>query len=72
MATVTTPRPAHDPRIDDANHPIWLGAFSSETRYAQVDEDLEAGSKVTGVLIAIVTGGLVLGLIGVIAALSIL
>jgi hypothetical protein len=71
MSATHVPSSAHDPRIDEANHPVWMQAFSYETRHRQVDEDLEAGRNLTAVLIAIVAGGLLLGCVGVIAALTI-
>ncbi len=60
----------HDERVNDVNHPYWMRTFSYELRRSLVDQDLEAGRGVSAVLVTIVTGGLVLGLIGVVAALS--
>ena len=70
MSTIQLPsEPLHDERVNDANHPYWMNTFSYELRRALVDQDLEAGRGVSAVLVTIVTGGLVLGLVGVIAAL---
>lgn len=69
MATVPVSDHVHDPRVDDSNHPCWMETFSYDLRRALVDQDLEAGRTVSAVLVTIVTGGLVLGLVGVVAAL---
>lgn len=71
MASVPLPtEQAHDERVNDADHPYWMANFSYDVRRALVDQDLEAGRNVSAVLVTIVTGGLVLGLIGVVAALA--
>ena len=70
MSTIQLPSsPVHDERVNDADHPCWMSTFPYEMRRALVDQDLEAGRTVSAVLVTIVTGGLVLGLVGVIAAM---
>lgn len=70
MASVPLPaEPLHDERVDDANHPCWMRTFPYELRRSLVDQDLEAGRTVSAVLVTIVAGGLLLGLVGVVAAL---
>jgi hypothetical protein len=70
MATISNSDPiVHDPRIHDYDHPVWLTAFQYPVRHALVDQDLEAGRNVSRILLAIVIGGLLLGMVGVVAAL---
>jgi hypothetical protein len=59
----------HDDRVDETNRPVWLRSFDFDTRHTLVDDDITAGRTVSGVLVTIVCGGLVLRLIGVIAAI---
>ena len=59
-----------DARVDDRDHPVWLRSFNYETRHGLIDQDLEAGRTVSAVLLAIVTGGLIWGLISVIIAIA--
>lgn len=71
MASIQAPSDQRrDERIDDANHPCWMSTFPYELRRSLVDQDLEAGRGVSALLVTIVTGGLVLGLIGVLSALA--
>jgi hypothetical protein len=65
-----TDEPQHDVRVNDAAHPVWLRTFDYPVRYALVDQDLEAGRTVSRILLSIVTGGLILGAVGVAAALA--
>ncbi len=65
-------QPQHDVRVNDAEHPVWMRTFDYPVRYALVDQDLEAGRTVSRILLAIVAGGLVLGAVGVAAALAML
>lgn len=69
MATLPVDPQQHDPRVNDYDHPAWMSAFSYQIRHQLVDQDLEAGRTVSAILMAIVTGGLILGLAGVMAAL---
>jgi hypothetical protein len=47
-----------------------MSTFNYDLRKALVDQDLEAGRGVSALLVTIVTGGLILGLIGVLSALA--
>lgn len=42
------------------DHPLWFRAFSEPQQEQLVDDDLLAGYSVAGLLVAVVTGGLVL------------
>lgn len=70
MASIPVTEQTHDPRVNDANHPYWMSTFNYDLRKALVDQDLEAGRGVSALLVTIVTGGLILGLIGVLSALA--
>ena len=50
---------------DDTAHPVWSESFQEGTRIEQLNEDLEAGRRVSAVLVAIVTLGLFLGILTV-------
>ena len=52
-----------------AGHPAWKAAFTEKTRDEQLDEDLFASKTVCGVLITIVSLGLLLGIVGVLLAI---
>lgn len=54
-----------DKFVHPERHPVWSGAFDPVVRAQQLDEDLFASRSVSGVLIAIVTGGMLLGVLGV-------
>lgn len=54
--------------LTEVEHPLWSGAFVASDRCAQIDEDLFAARSVTGVLIAIVSGGALFGALTVLAA----
>jgi len=54
--------------LTEKDHPLWSGAFAEPARCQQVEEDLFAARSVTGVLIAIVTFGALLGALGVLVA----
>ena len=47
----------------------WQQWFDQESQNALLEEDLNAGRTVTGVLIAIVVGGLLLGIAAVLLSL---
>lgn len=71
MSSIPLPnQPQHDVRVNDAAHPVWMRTFDYPLRHALVDQDLEAGRTVSRILLAIVLGGLILGAIGVAAALA--
>lgn len=55
---------------DDPAHSVFNHAFSPEVRKHMEDEDTETWYGVCGELIFIVSGGLILGLIGVVCAIA--
>jgi hypothetical protein len=55
-------------RLTQTEHPVWSQAFVEPVRCDQVEEDLFAARTVCGVLIAIVTGGALLGALAVVLA----
>jgi hypothetical protein len=55
-------------RMIDAEHPLWEKNFDETVRTAQMEEDLFAAKSVCGVLITIVTGGVLLGVLAVLLA----
>ncbi len=59
----------HELGVHDEEHPIWARSFSDEVRLRQVKDDLLAGKSVSGVLVTIVTMGLLLGSIGALLAI---
>ena len=61
-----TPQTLNQLHLSADEHPRWSGAFAEATRCEQIEEDLFAARSVTGVLMAIVTFGAVLGALGVI------
>ena len=63
-----TPARLAELHLTTQDHPLWSGTFSETARCDQVDEDLFAAHSVAGVLIAIVTGGALLGALGVLLA----
>ena len=63
-----TPARLAELHLTPQDHPLWTGAFTQTARCDQVDEDLFAAHSVSGVLIAIVTGGALLGALGVLFA----
>lgn len=44
------------------NHPVWDAAFSKEARTEQLQDDSAAWRAVTGLLLAIISGGLTMAL----------
>jgi hypothetical protein len=52
-------------RMIDGEHPVWEGRFDESLRTTQMEDDLFAARSVCGVLIAIVTGGALLGALAV-------
>ncbi|HTN75562.1 MAG TPA: hypothetical protein VL096_09955 [Pirellulaceae bacterium] len=59
------PTPTEDPSHSVLNH-----AFTPEARQQLAEEDKESWYGVCGELITIVSGGLILGLIGVLCAIA--
>jgi hypothetical protein len=55
--------------LQDKNHASWNRSFDAQMRCAQIDEDLFAARSVSGVLIAIVTFGALLGVLGTLLAI---
>jgi hypothetical protein len=51
------------------DHAQWNRAFDAQVRCEQIDEDLLAARSVSGVLIAIVTFGALLGALGTFLAM---
>lgn len=51
--------------LTDEEHPVWSKMFDEPLRCAQIEEDLFAARSVTGILIAIVTFGALLGTLAV-------
>jgi hypothetical protein len=49
----------------ERNHPTWTHAFTQETREEQIHDDAAAWRAVTGILLTIVTAGVVLALFAV-------
>ena len=64
-----TPQTLAQLHLNEEEHPRWTDAFEESTRCAQIEDDLFAARSVSGVLIAIVTGGALLGVLGVVLAL---
>ena len=64
MARITTGQLA-ELHLTPDEHPCWSGAFPEAMRCTQVEEDLFAARSVSGVLIAIVTFGALLGALAV-------
>ena len=56
-----TPQTLTKLHLTEVEHPRWSGAFTETTRCHQIDDDLFAARSVSGLLIAIVTGGALLG-----------
>lgn len=48
-------------RLTDNDHPCWSNAFTETNRCHQIEEDLFAARTVSALLMAIVTGGALLG-----------
>jgi hypothetical protein len=59
----------HEIRFNENDYPFWKKHFNEEARAAMVQEDLQAGEFVSLELIVIVAGGVLLGLVGVIASM---
>lgn len=59
-----------NPSTDDSEHSVFNHAFSPEVRKAMEDEDTESWYGVCGELIFIVSGGLILGLVGVLCSIA--
>ena len=56
-------RPVTKPMTtSDENRPVWDAAFDETTRQAQMDDDSAAWHAVTGLLLAIISGGLILAM----------
>jgi hypothetical protein len=58
----------HDVRFNEDAYPFWKEHFDTESRDAMIKEDLQAGEYVSLLLFAIVVMGVIIGLIGVLAA----
>jgi hypothetical protein len=56
------------PRSLEGDRPLDPLGFDADTRQALMADDMLAGQSVCGVLIAIVAGGLILGIIAVLLA----
>ena len=70
MASITTSQQRLDNLgIHSEEHPVWEHAFNADARLRQVEDDLLAGKSVSGVLMAIVTAGVVLSLLCVMFAM---
>jgi hypothetical protein len=61
--------PLKTPLRQEDELPLWDRLFDQKTRGELIDDDLEAGRKVCGVLITIVVGGLLLGIAAVLLSL---
>lgn len=57
-----------DASLTAARHPSWKSTFNELARVQQLEEDSAAWRVVCGELIAIVTGGVLLGVLGVLVA----
>ena len=55
--------------FSEHEHPVWWQAFDAESRRKLMEEDLLAGRSVSAVLIAIVSLGLLIGIVSVICVL---
>jgi hypothetical protein len=53
------------PNVNENKFPVWRDSFDDETRHKQFYDDSDAWRSVTALLIAIVIGGLILGLTAV-------
>ena len=51
--------------VHDEEHPVWAASFDDEVRLRQLQDDLRAGKSVSGVLVTIVSVGLVLAIVSV-------
>jgi hypothetical protein len=46
--------------VEPEKHPVWIHTFSAEVRERQMCDDLSAGRGVTGILLAVIVGGVTL------------
>ena len=60
-----TPQRLAELHLTEKEHPLWSESFDDTIRCTQIEEDLVAARSVTGVLIAIVTFGALLGALAV-------
>ncbi len=60
------------PSTSDNEHSVFNHAFTPEVRKAMEDEDTESWYGVCGELIFIVSGGLLLGLVGVLCSIALM
>ena len=65
MATVDRASGSLIDREIELSHPYWLETFRPELRFQQLEDDRQAWTGVTGILLTIVTGGALLALISV-------
>jgi hypothetical protein len=70
-STIRHHDPLHSRHFNEDKFPEWKACFPREIRRELIEEDLLAGRSVCGVLITIVTCGLVLGIIAVTLALGV-
>lgn len=70
MATVDRVRSSALQRVFEDTHPQWTKAFQREVRSQQLAADDEAWGAVTGILITIVTIGVILAAATVLVCLS--
>ena len=68
MATVN-PHKTNRVLFDENSFPLFKASFTDELRHQLIDDDLMAGRSVSGVLIAIVTMGLLIGIVAVVLCL---
>lgn len=52
-----------------AEHPVFMRAFDATTRNELLSEDLTAGRSITSILTAIVTLGLLIGILALVVVL---
>jgi len=67
--TMATIQPRHpslaDKGIREQEHPHWLESFRPEVRFQQLEDDHQAWARVTGILLTIVTIGVLLAVFSV-------
>jgi hypothetical protein len=55
--------------MHEVDHPVFQSSFTPQARQIMLDDDAHAWSMVTGILFAIVVGGLVLGITAVLLSI---
>jgi hypothetical protein len=61
---------SHMASVSFQEHDLWQESFNLQERQELLDEDTAAFSGVTGILLFVVTGGLVLGVFSVLVILA--